>query len=53
MGTESLAHNSNELCMDLVLMFLIIPLELVKFDQHDSLFRVEMTPEGFTDVWDK
>jgi len=53
MDTQSLAHNSNELRVDLVLVLLIIPLELVEFNQHDSLFRVEMASEGFSDVWDE
>lgn len=48
--TQSLAHNRNELRVDLVLMFLIIPLEFVKFDKHDCLFRVEMATEVFSDV---
>lgn len=39
--------------MNLVLVLLVIPLELVELSKHDRLFRVEVSTDAFTDVRDE
>ena len=50
MHLQTIAHNRNQFRMNLVLVLLIIPLQLVEFDEHDGLLRVEMTTESLSNV---
>jgi hypothetical protein len=50
MRRKTVAHNRNQLSMDLVLVLLIVALELVKLDQHDRLLRGEVAPKRFANI---
>ena len=49
----TIAHDRNQLGVDLVLVLLVVSLELVKLDQHDSLLRGEVAPKRFADIRNK
>lgn len=50
MRRNAVAHDCNQLGMNLVLVLLIVALELVELDQHDSLLRGEVAPKRFTNI---
>ena len=49
----TVAHDRNQLGVNLVLVLLVVSLELVKLDQHDSLLRGEVAPKRFADIGNK
>lgn len=53
MDLEAVAHDSDKLEVDLVLMLLVVALELVELGEHDGLLGVEMTTKGLADVGDE
>ena len=50
MCRDTVAHDRNQLGVNLVLVLLVVPLELVKLDQHDGLLRGEVAPKRFANV---
>ena len=50
MRRNTVAHDRNQLGVNLVLVLLIVALELVKLDQHDSLLRGEVSPKRFANI---
>ena len=50
---QAVTHDRNELCVDLVLVLLVVPLELIEFDEHHGLLLAQVSPECFSDVRDE
>ena len=50
MRCNTVAHDRNQLGVNLVLVLLIVALELVELDQHDSLLRREVAPKCFANI---
>ena len=50
MRRDTVAHDRDQLGVNLVLVLLVVALELVKLDQHDGLLRGEVAPERFANV---
>ena len=50
MRRNTVAHDRNQLGVNFVLVFLIVALELVELDQHDSLLRGEVAPKCFANI---
>ena len=50
---HAVAHDGDELGVNLILVLLVVALELVEFDEHDGLLWVEMAAERFADVRDE
>ena len=53
MRREPVAHDGDELGVDLVLVLLVVPLELVELDEHHRLLRAQVPPERLADVRDE
>ena len=51
MRRNTIAHDRDQLGVNLVLVLLIVTLELVELDQHDSLLRGEVAPKRFANIW--
>ena len=47
---QAVAHDGDELRVDLVLVLLVVALELVELYEHNGLLRVEVSPESLTHV---
>ena len=50
MCRNTVAHDRNQLGVNLILVLLIVTLELVKLDQHDCLLRGKVAPKRFADI---
>ena len=53
MRRQPVAHDRNKLRMNLILVLLVVPLELVELDEHDRLLLAQMSPERLPDVGDE
>jgi hypothetical protein len=46
-------HDCSQLGVNLVLVLLIVVLELIECNQHDSLLQGEVVPKHFVNIWCK
>ena len=50
---QAVAHDGDEFRVDLVLVLLVVPLELVELDEHHRLLLAQVASERLPDVRDE